>query len=190
MKPSKQSSLQDILRRRQREDFVGRESQISVFRRNLALPLDDERRRFLFNVFGQGGAGKTSLLRRFRQLAEAVESAVAWCDETQEDVPSVLGHLVEQLQKQGYEFRAFQERYRVYRQKRQELEADPEAPHGISSVVGRALAKTGVHFARRAPIVGVAFDFVDEEALASHIGDFATYVAKKIGNRGCINKDL
>ena len=46
------TSLQDILRRRQREGFVGREGHIAQFRENLALPNDDSRRRFLFNVHG------------------------------------------------------------------------------------------------------------------------------------------
>lgn len=43
MTPQKtQPSLQDILKRRQRSDFVGREEQITLFRRNLALLLDDD----------------------------------------------------------------------------------------------------------------------------------------------------
>lgn len=35
-------------------------------RRN--LPLDDDRRRFIFSVAGQGGVGKTWPLGRFRQM--------------------------------------------------------------------------------------------------------------------------
>ncbi len=74
MTPQKtQPSLQDIFKRRQRSDFVGREEQIALFRRNLALPLDDERCRFVFSVSGQGGVGKTWPLRRFRKIAEEAE---------------------------------------------------------------------------------------------------------------------
>lgn len=137
------SSLQDIIKRRQRTIFVGREEHITLFRRNLALSLDDERRHFIFNVAGQGGVGKTWLLRRFRQLAEAGDAITAWTDEADEDVPDIMGHIAEQLEDQGHELETFSERYRVYRQKRQELEADPKAPQGVPAFVGRTLAKGG-----------------------------------------------
>ena len=82
MAPQKKSpSLQDILKRWQRSDFVGREEQVALFRRNLALPLNDDHRRFIFNVSGQGGVGKTWLLCRFRQLAEGGDAIIAWTDE-------------------------------------------------------------------------------------------------------------
>ena len=67
------TSLQEILRRRQREDFVGREEQLVFFRRNLRREIDDPRRRFVVAVSGQGSVGKTWLLRRFRKIAEEAE---------------------------------------------------------------------------------------------------------------------
>ena len=66
-------SLQDILKCRQQEEFVGREEQLSFFHRNLRWEVDDPRRRFVINVSGQGGMGKTWLLRRFRKVAEEAE---------------------------------------------------------------------------------------------------------------------
>jgi hypothetical protein len=62
-------SLQDILKRRQQGEFVGREEQLSFFHRNLRWEIDDPRRRFIINVSGQGGVGKTWLLRPLRRLA-------------------------------------------------------------------------------------------------------------------------
>lgn len=66
-------SLQDILKRRQQEEFVGREEQLIFFRRNLRWEVDDPRRRFVINIYGQGGVGKTWLLRRFGKIAKEAE---------------------------------------------------------------------------------------------------------------------
>jgi ABC-type transport system involved in cytochrome c biogenesis ATPase subunit len=66
-------SLQDILKRRQQEEFVRREEQLIFFRRNLRWDVNDPRRRSVVNVSGQGGVGKTWLLRRFRKIAEEAE---------------------------------------------------------------------------------------------------------------------
>ena len=184
MVPSeKKPSLQEILRRRQREEFVGREEQLIFFRRNLRWEIDDPRRRFVINISGQGGVGKTWLLRRFGKIAEEFAAVTAYTDETEDDVPSVMGRIAEQFDAQGYPLKAFAERYRVYRQRRQEIEADPDAPQGFPAFLGRTLAKGGLRLARRVPIGGVAADLVDEEIFASLAGDFASYVARKIGNK-------
>jgi len=65
---NKLKSLQDILKQRQQSGFVGREDQVNQFRQNLGLPLEDDRRRFLFNIWGQGGVGKSTLLRQFCKM--------------------------------------------------------------------------------------------------------------------------
>ena len=176
-------SLQEILKRRQQEEFVGREEQLAFFQANLGYALDDPRRRFVINVSGQGGVGKTWLLRRFRKIAEEAGAITACADETEEDVPSVMGCIAEQFEAQGYPLKTFAERYKVYRQRRQEIEADPEAPQGFPAFLGRTLARGGLRLARRVPVGGVAAEFVDEEAFASLAGDFATYVARKIRNK-------
>jgi tetratricopeptide (TPR) repeat protein len=176
-------SLQDILKRRQQEEFVGREEQLIFFRRNLRYEPDAEHRRFVINISGQGGVGKTWLLRRFRKIAEEFAAVTAYADETEDDVPSVMGRIAEQFDARGHPLKTFTERYKVYRQRRQEIEADPDAPQGFPAFLGRTLAKGGLRLARHVPIGGVAADLVDEEAFASLAGDFASYVARKIGNR-------
>lgn len=176
-------SLQDIIKRRQQQEFVGREEQLSFFRRNLHYEPYDERRRFFINVFGQGGVGKSWLLRQFRKIAIEHGALCAYTDETEDDVPEVMGHIATQFEAQGQLLKTFAERYRVYRQRKQEIEADPEAPPGFSALVGRSLAKGGLHLARQIPVAGTVAGFVDDETVASLGGEFASYIARKIGNK-------
>ncbi|OKH34402.1 hypothetical protein FACHB389_15740 [Nostoc calcicola FACHB-389] len=180
---NKPKSLQDILKQRQQSGFVGREDQVNQFRENLALPLENDRRRFLFNVWGEGGVGKSTLLRQFRKIADEAKIISAYIDEAEKTVPEIMGRLAQELERQGHKLPQFTERYKVYRQKRHELETDPQAPQGFSAFVGKTMVKTGVRLARRVPVSGAVFDFVDEDALASQAGEWASYIAKKITNK-------
>jgi tetratricopeptide (TPR) repeat protein len=179
----KPKSLQDILQQRQQSGFVGREEQVSLFRQNLELSLEDSRRHFLFNVWGQGGVGKSTLLRQFRKMAESAKMIAGHTNDSEKSVPEAMGRLAEQLEQQNYKLPQFSDRYKVYRQKRQELESDPEAPQGFSAFVGKTVAKTGVLLARRVPVGSALFDFIDEDAVASQAGEWASYVAKKLTNK-------
>jgi hypothetical protein len=62
-------SLQDLIRSRQQSGFVGRQQQVVQYQENLGFPVDDERRRFLFNIHGDAGVGKTFLTKQLRQIA-------------------------------------------------------------------------------------------------------------------------
>jgi hypothetical protein len=57
-------SLQDILKRRQQEEFVGREEQLIFFRRNLRHEPDDDCCRFVINVSGQGSVWVTERVEK------------------------------------------------------------------------------------------------------------------------------
>jgi hypothetical protein len=94
-------TLQEILARRQDEEFVGRVLPIRQFMDTFHLPLDDPRRRFVFDVYGPTGVGKTWLLQRWQRLAAEGGALTGWTDEAQQDVPAVMGIFAAQLVEQG-----------------------------------------------------------------------------------------
>ena len=183
MTTSKPSSLQHIIRIRQQDTFVGREKESSYFEENIRLPVDNKERQFLFNVFGQGGIGKTWLLHRYQQLAEDRGYVTALANEAQTDILTVMMSLSEQLGQQGHKLSNFDNRYRVYRQKRQELEADPQAPQGTMAFLGHTLAKVGTTLARHTHVGEIVFSFVDDEALHAQVSEWGNYIAKKLTNK-------
>ena len=176
-------SLQEILKQRQQKSFVGREEQINFFRSNLVLSLESDQRRFILSVFGQGGVGKTTLLKQFRKIASENNFATALSNDEETSVPKVMARFAQQFENQGHKLEKFSERYKVYRQKKQELESDPEAPQGFSAFLGQAVAKGGLRLAKEVPVAGAAMDFVDADAFASQAGEWASFVAKKLTNK-------
>lgn len=70
MRRENDEDLQAIQRRRRL--FVGRGREVQDLRQNLALPPADNRRIFVFDVYGQGGVGKTWLAHEFHQVALGV----------------------------------------------------------------------------------------------------------------------
>jgi tetratricopeptide (TPR) repeat protein len=183
MSPQLPSSLQEILKKHQTDEFVGRQEHLSLFRENLELPLNNPGRRFVFSLFGQGGVGKSFLLRRLRETVERLGGLTAVSDETRQDVPSVLGHLADQMAAQGRELKNFATRYRAYLERRHELEADPEAPKGLPVLIGRLIGKGGLHLARRIPLGGAAFELIEDDAAADLLGDVASYVTRRLSNK-------
>ena len=135
------------------------------------------------SVFGQGGVGKTTLLKQFRKIASENNFATALSNDEETSVPKVMARLAQQFENQGHKLEKFSERYKVYRQKKQELESDPEAPQGFSAFLGQAVAKGGLRLAKEVPVAGAAMDFVDADAFASQAGEWASFVAKKLTNK-------
>ena len=80
-------SLQDLIRSRQQ--------QVVQYQEYLGFPVDDERRRFLFNIHGDAGVGKTYLTKQLRQIAIDNGSLTAYIDETLDDATSAMTTMAE-----------------------------------------------------------------------------------------------
>jgi tetratricopeptide (TPR) repeat protein len=177
-------SLQDIIKRRQQSNFVGRQEHIASFQANLARSWDDEQRLFIFYVWGQGGVGKTTLIRHLRQVAEQAGAVATFTDEAETDVPVAMARFAAQLKAQGYECKKYDERYKVYRQKREELEIDPDAPQGFTTFAARTLTKATTYVTRQfVPGSGLVLDLIDEDALTAQVSDWADYVRRRLTNK-------
>src|SRR5258708_35649450 len=82
-------SLQDLIRVRQQKIFPDRDAQIAKYQHNLGLAVDDQRRRFLFNCYGDAGVGKTYLTHQLRKIASDRGGLTPYPDEKIYDLTSV-----------------------------------------------------------------------------------------------------
>jgi tetratricopeptide (TPR) repeat protein len=171
-------SLQDLVRERRREIFVGRQSQIIQYQKNLELPVDDERRRFIFNIHGNAGVGKTYLTEKFRQIAEKKGALTAYIDEA-DDFIGMMGALAQQFRRSGAILGDLEKKIESYREKHHKLATDPSAPDGL--VVFLTASALGI--GRQAvPLAGNLLEAVDPKATAVQVQRFYRYLASKLGN--------
>ena len=71
-------SLKELRDRTSQLSVVGREAQLQQFRSVIATPCN-ERDHFIFNISGQGGIGKTTLLEQFQQVAKELGHSNSLC---------------------------------------------------------------------------------------------------------------
>jgi tetratricopeptide (TPR) repeat protein len=177
-------SLQDHLRKRRSSTFVGREQQLELFRANLQRAADSEECLFLFSIYGQGGVGKTTLVKKFEELAKQHMALIAYANEDIKDVPDLLGAMARQLDQQDASLSKFDKHYKTYLQEKKRLEADPEAPKGIWAFGGRLIAKGGKELTKLlVPGSGLVVDQIDTALVGDQLGEWASFVKKKITNK-------
>jgi tetratricopeptide (TPR) repeat protein len=177
-----EKSLQEILEARQQSSFVGRRSERLDFEANLKLSPEDPQRRFIFAISGQGGMGKTTLISQYRALVSSAGYVSGWSDEDDGDLVEVMSRLSEEMNESGA-FDGLRERIDEYRQARHKMESDPDAPEHLARIVAGAAGRGGTKLARRLPVAGVAFDFIDEEAAGETLGDVAAFVVQRAKHR-------
>ncbi len=175
-------SLQDLLRSRQQSGFVGRQGQVVQYQENFGFPVDDERRRFLFNIHGNAGVGKTYLTKQLRQIAIDNGALTAYIDETVDDVTSAMTAIAEEFRRCGARLGEFEKRAAAYRERRHELESDPHAPEGVAAFLTKTAVTIGLAAARDIPIAGSLVAPVDAAAAADQVNRARTYLARKFSD--------
>ena len=142
-------SWQAILRSRGSAAFVGRDSQLELFKENLRLPVSDPHKLFIFNVWGNAGVGKTFLLHQLRRIAEEHSFISAYIDESVYDPAEAIAQVAHQFATSGARLRQFTKRYETYREHQRRLLADPGAPAGLSSLLTKTAVTVFVNSLRR-----------------------------------------
>lgn len=169
-----------IIDERDAERFVGREREQVTFRREINLTPANY---FIFYINGQGGVGKSTLLNRYRDIARESGFVLADCDERQRNVPAVLGRFAHQLAEQGFPLKHFDERYKTYRQKMNEIENDPEAPQGLAAILGRTMVRAAFIGGDLVPVLGKGLELLPRESLETQASEWASYLARKLTSK-------
>jgi tetratricopeptide (TPR) repeat protein len=172
-------SFQDAVRRRQAAGFTARTDELARFRANLAVPVDDPGRRFIFAVHGDGGVGKTFLSRRLRELADGHGSATAWADHRVFGVPEAMQAIAADLGRAGEVTGSFNKAYANYLRRRREAADDPNAPAGTAAFITKTVVRVGLSAAYAAPGVGGLADAIDKDATAEQADQLRQYLARK-----------
>jgi tetratricopeptide (TPR) repeat protein len=184
---SQSSKIKSPKQRREAKNnrsLIGREMQQDWFQKSLVRP-DDHESRIIFSISGQGGVGKTTLLKDFRRIAEEFSHVCAYVDEgvatnPVNDVPEVMWRLAEDFERQGFKFDEFQKRYKDYRVKKQELEASPEGPKGLMGDMVRGGTKMALEIGKDLIPGG---GLIDSEMVATKTGELANYGWERFRNK-------
>jgi chromosomal replication initiation ATPase DnaA len=150
-------SLQNRLKRAQASNFVGREEQLDIFRKNIMaeIPLYP----FLL-IAGQGGVGKSTLLGQFRAMCDENRIPHALTDYPEGTPSAAMNRLAMTLEKAGHSLNSFRERYQKYLQLEEKIQKEPDKPDTFGQIFSHLAAKSMVVVGRSTPVTSVAMDLI------------------------------
>jgi tetratricopeptide (TPR) repeat protein len=171
------------MRSRHQRDFVGREGQLVQYQENLGVPVDDERRRFLFNIHGNAGVGKTYLVKQLRQIAaESQGCLTTYVDETIDDAVSAMTVIAEEVGRAGARLSKFEKRAAAYQERRHAMESDPQAPPGVAAFITKAAVIAGLAAVKEIPVAGSLLAPFDPAVVADQANQARLYLARKFSD--------
>jgi len=171
---SKAQSWKTIRDQRRKQSFIGRTEQLRAFSDNF---VGDEPRYMIFAVTGEGGVGKSTLLKQLETIAcsQGIGAAVITCDERQPSPVTAMGRIASELAKYGITHKDFDERHKKYRELRQEIESDPKVPRSAVDLLALGISDLTIKSLRKTPGVGVFFEYADEKAAGEALAQLVNY---------------
>ncbi len=165
-----------------KDDFVGRSDCVRAFSNNLST---DSPQYLVFFVTGEGGVGKSTLLKQFATVPADLEldAIIITCDDSHPSPVRSMAHIARVLAQHGIRSEKFDERLKAYRALQKEIESDAKAPRGALNLVLRGMTDFAIKSARRAPGIGVFADYVDEREAGEALTLGVNYLIDRYGNR-------
>jgi tetratricopeptide (TPR) repeat protein len=172
-------TFQDRLKAKQEAKFIGRSEHLTHFKNNLKA----EDPCAIFNIYGQGGVGKTYLSRQYKTFADLSKCLTAYTDEDTKSILQWMDGVALQFKNQDAELVEFDKNYKTYQQETKKLETDPEKPKGTFGGIMKTLTKGAIKEAKKLPGADLIGSFLDEDGIAGAFGEWADFARKKIGNK-------
>ncbi|GCE50260.1 hypothetical protein EI42_04737 [Thermosporothrix hazakensis] len=147
-----------IIKQAESRRFIGREKELETFRYHI-----NASNYLIFYICGQGGVGKTTLMKRYGEMAHEFGFLAVTSDEQQKTIPELLGHFAHQLAEHNIHLKKFEKRYKTYQQKREEIENDPSAPQGIIGMLGRGAVKVSFTLGDGVPMLRKGLEYLPQE---------------------------
>jgi hypothetical protein len=79
--------------------------------------------------------------------------------------------------------KGFDERYKKYREMREEIETDPKAPRGVIDLLARGVTDLAIKSGRKIPGVGVFLEGADEKAAGETLAQGVNYLVSRWTNK-------
>jgi len=179
---AKRKSWKEIIDNRRRENFVGRAEYLTLFSENFNLDVPTY---LLFSVIGEGGVGKSTLLKQYENFVggQTIRGIPIVCDENQLSPVAVMGHVAEKLARLDIKHKEFNALYKAYRTHREEIESDPKAPRGAVNLVARGMTEFAIKAAKKTPGVGVLAEYVNEKEASEALSQGVSYLIDRFTNR-------
>jgi GTPase SAR1 family protein len=175
-------SISDVVKQRKHKNFIGRKDQLKDFDENLKLPFDHPDRRYIINIIGQGGVGKTWLGNECIERMRLENYVIASMDISASSVLDVLDHWASQIEKSLIEMPRFRGSFKVLQNRKNELGSDKDAPEDILNVISSTLVRTAFTLAKNTP-AGPITSLLDQEKLETGLSKGVSFLYKKVTNK-------
>ncbi|MEV0775015.1 tetratricopeptide repeat protein [Streptomyces sp. NPDC050428] len=167
MAGSARPSMQELINIRRHAGFVGRRSELDLFRTNFDTRPEDPEHRFVFHIHGNAGVGKTTLVRELVRIAHERQALTVTVDEAVNSVPEVLEALTARFARLGHPLKALDRMLATYRRRRDEASAASLAqPEQGPTAASLTAAQAGLIGLGMVPAVGALAAAVDPAQLA------------------------